>query len=528
MNRSSSNYPACIYLLLFCTGVVYCCTMPLKHGLGDALNEIAIATSPNPEIRPHHLLTSVWNHVVLCITAFTGQPHIRLQVMMVLAGLIAGYFLYLLLLRLTKRSSIALLFTGLFLFSNGIWIHSTVVETGIIPLALLIASLYLLMNNVLTMRSCVLGSALFGASLLFNIQYAMLLPLVVFLVWIQAESKRKVYLSLASGMAILMIAGAPYVLLPYTLGMVSSFDEYIAWLTSHPNQRALLHLSHNIVGSLRGASGFITLLVNTEGATSILKLFLRGDAVVIGPMLLLRLCVAGFVAAGFILLGIRGSHGRKGIVVVCWLSILTIYLFSLFWLGSDPQFWIPAYPFLLILAARGVAQIQSRSSIGVILGSGIIALIGLAIMNIPSGPPSVLFPRGGQIYQHAISAVESGEIDRNTLVITAAGQWAGYLKQIRSDVAPLDLTQEESRGGKALLDNLVPIIDRVLRSGGAVFFEGLNGPLPPERTGPWEIVHTLHQIDRQELRECLLEQYDLVSMPDFEKLGLVRIRPMQP
>lgn len=142
--KNAKSRPFSLRLLLSMAALLYVGTMPLKHGLGDAPDEIALATSSTYEVRPHHLLTSVWNRALLQALPSTDRPRIPLQGMMIVTAIIAGWLLYCLLLGLVANHLIALAYTGLFLVSNGVWIHATIVETGIIPLALLIASLLLI------------------------------------------------------------------------------------------------------------------------------------------------------------------------------------------------------------------------------------------------------------------------------------------------------------------------------------------------------------------------------------------------
>lgn len=368
--------------------------------------------------------------------------------------------------------------------------------------------------------------ALFAFGLLFNIQQAVLCLPVLLFVWTTAEPARRTR-DVLRGIGILLVIGAiPYIMLPLLSDAVPSLRDYPSWLTDHPNEGALRHLSPGVEGGLRGLSGLLSLFVNSDGATSGVKLLLRGDASGLSnPLLLLRLLVALLVGVFLVVLAVRGSRGNVGLAATCWLAILCIWLFGIFWLGSDPQFWLPAYPFLLILAARGAAHIHDRRNRAIVpWGTACIAALMLAV-NLPVKAPSLLFPDGGWEYQHAVAAAE--QFDAGMLVITVSGEWTGYLRQLRPDGKYIDLTKMTSAAGGVCFEELADRVNQALQGNRRVFIEDVHGPLRPERTGPWKVLHTLCDLNREELRKKLSAEYRVIPAPGFEKIGLVEVRTIQ-
>lgn len=539
MNISSYRFgPA---LLLGGAGLLYSCTMPLRHTLGDPRDELREALAAAPNIRPHHLLTSVLNGCFADLTTPLLRPEISLQLLMILCALIAASGMFRIALHLTKSLRIGLGIMALFLVANGVWIHATTVETGMVPLTLTIGAMWLLVGRGPSLRRTLLAFSLLSASVLFALYHALLcLPVLIYALSITSKDRR--LRTAASACVPMALVAALYVGLPLLAGDVDSLGGFLTWLTHHPNQSSLAHLHVGVENGARAISGLLSLIVNTAGGTTIVKQALRGEGMVGAyPEELLRLAIGCLALAGLLILAVRGSvsrsperirsplapdttiRNRRYLVRLCWGSGAFTWLFGLFWLGSDPQFWLPWFPFLLILVAFGLRRYGAMADrrVGRIVSVAFSVL--LLVLNIPIEAPSILFPNGGVNYQYAMKAVP--ELDSGATIITAGGAWAGYVGLMRDDVTILDLTLESPSGETAsTTDYVQEMIDQTLGHGSAVYFEQALNNMGPYDIGRWEVVRSLHGVGRAELLRSLEKKFRLLPVTEFEGIGLAEIR----
>src|SRR5690606_4326496 len=111
------------------------------------------------------------------------------------------------------------------------------------------------------------------------------------------------------------------------------------------------------------------------------------------------------------------------------LSFVLFTLFNLWWLGSDPKFWLPLLPLFIMLA--GIAVMSLGGNIKQNRFLEIICLLIPFIMiycNLPGEIPSILFPRGGHEMQLAREFVYRTE--KPNIIFSPGTGWPNFVSKI--------------------------------------------------------------------------------------------------
>jgi hypothetical protein len=260
-----------------------------------------------------------------------------------------------------------------------------------------------------------------------------------------------------------------------------------------------------------------------SGAETALKAKLLGVPVEVGRGETLTLA-RNLAAAGF--LAVLAAIGawtlrRTTLGVVAIAAILPTALFSAYWLGSDPQFWLPVYAFVILLAAAG-----SRSRAPV-LGAIAVLVALLFATNLAYGPPSPMHPSGDARWRTA-SALAPTLAPRTLLLrpgVTASP--LEFVDDVRPDVEVLDLSYSPPRElrGDAVLAWIAERIESAASSGREVWFEGIAEPIPFPLLGSWTFTAGARGISREEVQGFLSSRYAIgPAAAQYPALTRVRAR----
>lgn len=514
--------PALILSLLV---LVYLGTMPVSYARGDPAWEHTLALRSGAElVRPNHLLTSSLNWLVLQAVPAGHQRAgmIALQLLEILAASLAAFWLYRLLERAAPESSYvlpALLLT--FFLTYGVWMHAVTAETGMVPLALLIASLAILRigsEDRASLGRTAAAFSTFSLGVLFAFNQVLLAPaLLAFVALCRLWARsRSAHLLTALG-TMLLVGAVPYVAVAVTLFNIRSPHQFFQWLTDHPDREALSHLTLGFDSVFRSASGLLNLLVDVRGANTFVRLLLTGgDVGSFDPLLLGRLAAGAGIAGLLLALAWIGSRGDRGLAAGCWLALAATLMFGIFWLGSDPQFWLPALPFLSLLAARGAASLARTRWRNWVLGAGWATAAALPLLNLPVLGPSLLLPSGGP--EDRTAREMAARLRPGDLILhpgaTHGASWVFAVAPLRRDVRILSMVGRKDFRGRqaaAFQDELYRSIDDHLRARRRVYVDGLVGPPRPEHVGPWETIKNFRGCSRSDLAARLSERYGVRS-----------------
>jgi len=326
--------------------------------------------------------------------------------------------------------------------------------------------------------------------------------------------------ALATAVAVLAIVGAaPFVAVAAGEG-VRTAGGFAAWLGGHPDA-AGLERTPGPFTMMRAATGVARLVFPESGGETAVKAALTGAAVELRGdawWTLARNLVALAALAGGAAIGAwRGRRGRE--VHLILLAVLPTALFDLVWLGSDPQFWLPVYPFLLALVARALPCSGGRLA-HVAAGA---ALVALYVTNVTAGAPTPLSPRGDARWRAAAEMQTSLGGDALVVIPMRSRTPLEFVPHFRRDVELLDLSYSAPAGlrGEDFVRWLDDRIDAARHIGRRVYVEGIEDPLPPELLGSWGFVARARGVTREELRERWQGRYGLTA--EDAPAGLARL-----
>jgi hypothetical protein len=510
------------YLIFILFALIYLLSMPAQFITGDSAAEVSLASSSNLELRPFHLLTTpVYKSILKLnrILEIEDKPFIVIQIFNILIGLGCSALLYQILSLLGVNISLSILITIIFAISNGIWIHTINAETGIHPQLFYMLSLYFAVRYMVDQKSKVrffiLALASLSISAIFALNLILLMPVLFLSLLISSKNKPDISiikLFLISCLVFISSIFIPFLACAYSMG-IRSLTQFMNWMLAHPESERLGHI--HIIGMesiLRSMAGLISAFIETGIGLTIVKLLIRREALYgitsfsflqLGLGMLMLLLIAFFSIRGMLV------KTNKAIIWLCFFGLFTIFIFNSFWLGSDPQFWLPGLPLILILMALGLRTSKTTFEQKTIYPSILVGmLILMFFVNIPREVPSSIFPEGGTKLKNAkrlaINFV-SGD-----LIFTPGYNWVYYLRMVRKDIELIDLVYNEGVGHhKEFLRNIDRLIQDKLNSKQGIYFDGLEGPKLALQYGAWQMFQSCRGVSRDELYLFLVERYNL-------------------
>gem|GEM_PF-5514861 len=533
-SRFSSDLFALTVLLL--AAVIYMLTMPIHYVLYDPVRELGFLATDAWKIRPNHLLTTPLYSVILRLGRFVLpglKPFIYLQCFIIATTLVGAIGIYRLSSAYSSKRWIPRILMIQFLFSYGVLVHGRTVETDMAPLVLCIwvtIKLVATKSGSTDMRRLAIGGVLYSLSLLLSLLYILLMPaFLVYLIFSFRNTGRTAKAILTFITPFLVIVLISYSIIPALSGQISSVTEFFHWISTHPDAKLLTHFSFGAESMFRSASGFLSMLVNLKGVTTWFKLLLRGEAPPdIDYLMIIKLFFS--IGIGALLLGssLKGTRKNIAIGLSHWITFIIVFLFGSFWLGSDPQFWLPIFPFLVLTVTLGISNLTSNRAKKFTKTSLLFGLVLLPFINLPVREPSILFPKGDSLHQTALTM--KNHLKPHDVVFTPGGGWVMATRKLQPDVDVILLIDEVRlpvETSTQFSQALVNAIERNLDDGKRVFFDGLIGRTRFNHVGPWEIVASFRGVDRSKLANLLSQYFSIDSIPSIPKNQLVQIRKKQ-
>lgn len=510
--------------------LLYLLAMPVRFVTHDAADELQFLMEGEPTYRANHLLLTPVYKLAYWATAPALPPFIGPQLVNVLAGLLVVAAVFTMARHITNSHGWAGVLAG-FVGVSHLWVHGSTMETGAIATALLSAAVLIAWRSHDSPRVGATFTcwALACLSVLFAFNHVLLLPifLIALLTSVWPDRGALVKHLLAAGCTTVLVVLVPLTFAGFASG-ATNVPEVLTWLQSHPDQTRLSDVGFGMTGLLRSFSGFVRLWFATHSGPTLLKAKMQGiELQDVTPLTWLSLIVGLAVAWGILGLCMASLRKRGSRDPWPWLSataIGVILLFGSIWLGSDPQFWLPALPFVALMMAVGIQAYRERNTTFQKFGpmAGAVLCAVAAWVNAPRETPSTLFPKGGSAFQAAEQLAKS--LRPADLVLTPGAGWAIYVRHYASEVNVVNLSYADFLGRDGeFLEKLVEMVKEASRTGGRVYFDGLQGPLLSSQIGYWNMVANARGVGREQLGAFLQE----VAVLESAHEGLVMLRPSQ-
>ncbi len=477
--------------------ILYILTMPISYTIGDSIDELALVNSGESGLRPHHLLLTLLLRGVAGMTAFLpGTTMIHLQIFMVLCGVltVAGLFF------LGGRDRAALGLALFFSVSNGIWIHSSVIETGITALCALTWGLYFYTKA--TSRADVgLALSLFSVSVLLHAHNLILLPafLIGYRTRVESPDPYPVWRLVIHALCVIGFAGMVTLVAGIVVTGAHDIPTLARWLVTHQSSTQIERLGGAVLVLARSLSGFFTAIVTLEGGGTAIRHALSDGVLPVEEWgRLLRPLTAGAISLVMIWLLVKGRTQRHRTIrpaALAWASLLIV---NAFWLGSDPQFWLGIIPFIAAPLSAGIRSVLSRRFVPAFLALGIPILM---LLNLPVREPSILFPNGDSAHQHAM---RFKKIYPSAVLITPGSGWTTIVGVTSQSEVHQLFRWTEIKDPLTVLNGHV---ERAAAAGIPVLFEGFDPHPVGELFEAWQVAHRVTGIGTEEIRSYFLQRH---------------------
>ncbi len=488
---------------------------------GDPLNEQRRVLADHEELRPSHLAQTTLFSVTWRVARAAGaeRPFVVLQTTNALLGAAAAALILLILLRLRAPHAVAIFTALVWAVSFAPWLHSKTAETGVTPVPFLLGALFLLIRardgatppigdvDESERARCwagVFAAVLIAAAISLSLYTVLLVPGYLYLAW-----RRGVLIPGTAALAVLV--GVPFGLAVASSG-ATDLPSVIAVLTHHPNAE-MLGSSFNLMSLPRALSGVGRLLFPFALGESAIKMKLAGHSVDMGLSEWWSLA-RNTGGALMLLLAVVVAWWRMRRRTLGWfvlLSGLPVAVFCVYWLGSDPQFWIPFYSVMLIAIGATVGDLLSVPYRRYVFGGiTVLLLLFMFMTNRSFGPPCPLAPLGSERWQ---SAQELSATLPGGAVILIPGPMVhlpfGLLRGARTDVDVVHLAADERFEGRdeLFLEDLAAFTGNAMRGARRMYAFVGEGSLTPASLGAWEGLATGRGVSRAELGEFLAGRF---------------------
>ncbi len=481
---------------------------------GDAVQETSLVGDPESP-RPNHLLqTRAFRLASKSASALhlRAAPFIPLQLLNAVLGGVAAVLVLVLLTRAGLRLFVAFGFSLVWALSWGVWFHSRTAETGVTPLPFLLGAFALLLPadplcspgrcaKELSAGRAALASFLFAGSILLSFTTILLAPAFLISILFSSAGVRRL---LSASAILVLLVSIPYLFAAHTAGIGPT--ELVSWITHHPDDPGIP--KGGAFGFLRSIAGLSRVVFPVSGAETAIKAKLLDSSIEVGATetisLARNLAATGLLGA-FALAG--GWKLRRSVLgIVAMAAILPTAVFSTYWLGSDPQFWLPVYAFILLLAAAGSAGRVP------LLGAALAVVIAFMYWtNVAYGPPSPLYPSGDARWRTASTLAR--DLSPHALILRpgVTASPLEFVDDLRPDVEVLNLSYSPPRDlrGEAVLGWLADIIESARATRREVWFEGIADPLPSQLLGSWTFTAGTRRVSRGQIRDFLMSRYGI-------------------
>jgi hypothetical protein len=185
-------------------------------------------------------------------------------------------------------------------------------------------------------------------------------------------------------------------------------------------------------------------------------------------------------------------------------ACLPVLVFNVLWMGSDPKFWMPVMPFLILQACSVSAAAPAGSRRPRVYRLGAWAAVALLFAcNFRFPVPTLTSPRGGTNWQRAeLLAQRMSPADT---VLDMSG-WGSYVHAFNGQRILSPLSGIPGRGSE-FQTNLEAELDHTLAARGSVYAIDVFASTDSASTGNWESLEIFTGLERARLVERLRARY---------------------
>ena len=504
---------------------------------GDPVEEARYVVGSDSAVRPWHLAqTTLFRGVWLLASSagFDGPPFVPLQSANAVLGALAGLMILALAWRLGASGPWAVAAAAAWAVSYAPWLHSRTAETGVTPLPLVLGALLLTVRagdaehdahgpgrsarRAHDRPAAVLAALLLSAAISLSLCLVLLAPAFLYLF-----SRRRALLAGAASLAVL--AMAPFAAVPISEGARTPAAA-VSWLLSYPDA-AVLRPSLSLMSVSRLLTGVARLVFPFAVGESAVKMWMLGLPADIGLREWTQFARNMAGAAGlFLLFALGWWRIRRS--VFGWfaaLAVVPVLIFNAYWLGSDPQFWLPLYPVVLVVGAvtleRAVSMpVRRRIS----LACAWLLVVLLFATNRSFGPPCLVSPGGSPRWEQATAL--AGRLAPNAVVLLPGPMVHapfGLLEAQRPDLQVMMLSTDPllEGDGSAFLARLERFISGERARARAVYTYPSGGPMDVASLGAWQGFENARAVSRSKLDRFLEDRFAVT--PGDAGSGLVSL-----
>ncbi|HVP40306.1 MAG TPA: hypothetical protein VMS93_14100 [Candidatus Saccharimonadales bacterium] len=509
---------------------LYAWTMPSRvQDNHDAVEEAHLALMHDVAPRPNHLLLTPTNQALVRLVGADrpgrGRPFLWPQLLNTLAGAAAVALLYRTLRNLGGGAGLSLAGTLLMAFSWAHWMHSRESESAMISQAFANAALWLACRPRAApgrggaggplgpVAGALAAGAALGLSVLYAMNCVLIAPALFLAVVVWAPAGARLRAAAALVVAAVAVALPPYVLAAARITSPLTPGSFLHWVLHHPNESSLSVKDLSLVSLMRAAAGLVNYFTGYTGVTTALKQIVKGtgapaltteDWLRFGFGLLVTLLLA------VQLLRLPRSGREASVAAVCWVGFAGVAAFNVLWLGSDPQFWLPGVPFLVVQACAGRAaggargggseRAAPRRALAWALAACAAVLFGV---NFFYPVPTFAHRASGAGWRNA--EVLSHIVKPGDLLLDQAG-WGSYLRGF-GPYREFHFIFSLHAKGHYYLEGLDRAVDSVQVRGRNAYALGVFDPEIASSVGTWEQVHAFTGLSRRDVLDHLKERY---------------------
>jgi hypothetical protein len=525
-------------LLGFTTLVLYWLTSTTVFpATGDGYSELQHAVAAT-EVRTNHLLLTPLFHAVHGLLSGLGFA-VSMTRVIVITNAVSGALgvaVWALMGRMAGLRRGVVLLGGLILIVSSVWWwYSRETESAMVSqLFFMLSTGFALMAQVrekLARTLCITASSIsFGIAGLLSLNLVVFVPFLLLLLPRSLGIRSWLRDAVLWGSVAALIA-VPWFVAAYLQSGLSQEISFIGWLAYHPTAEMTGSIERGIspLAVMRAGVGLARCLFPMwGGAPTALKMLLTGQgaaslAVLDVVLFALAALLSAVLFVGSLWLGWRERRG-VGLWMAIVLAIGVAVVVNTNWLGSDPQFWLPIYPFMLLSTTFLLQELGSggQSVARRLIPAGAVALAAvLLVVNHTWPVPTELSRAGGREWNIAREAAAGFE--QETLFLALDSPESFYVMYHQPSLERLSLLHDVQGRGAEYRRRLSTRIAEAHARNRAVVAEGLSSAPDLFVANVWENMVKIHGFDQKGLSNLLEEDFaisDPGTTPDYP---LVRI-----
>jgi len=499
--------------------VLYLLSMPIRvPDGGDTFFEIELALEPHARaLRPNHLFLTPVYRAGVALFGWAFEPERRwilLECINSVAGALTAALLFLSLRRFGCSARVAIPGVLVMALSWAHWEHSREVQAGILPELCAVTTLYLLARSTTAgsvragdWLACAAGLAL-AAGVLFATNIILLAPALATGMFLLSPAGRRVRRSASFTLVAASATLVPFLVVASLQLGTLSVHGFLKWVTYHPSEAYAGAKQFSVLNLLRACSGLGNTFTGYNAPTTVLKQWLKGLDPIAIPLAEWFWFVVGFALVLLLLLQCVARPGdplRRAIAAMAAVACLPVLVFNVLWMGSDPKFWMPLMPFLILQACsvNAAAPAGSRRPRLYRIGAWA-AVVLLFACNFRFPVPTLTSPWGGRNWQRAELLAQ--RMTPADTVLDMSG-WGSYVHAFNGQRILSPLSGIPGRGAE-FQTNLEAELDLTLAAGGKIHAIDVFRSTDSASTGNWESLEIYTGLERARLLDRLRARYE--------------------